>query len=190
MIVEEAGHVDCSVVWWANSSGRFEETYRLNPQRYESLRNTEDESTFLRNVRKQFTQTYGPTSQKTCLLSAKTGLQNETFDAMSFPVDRSVNLRTSLADLSLQCSLSLFFSGQGGRLLSSSLNLYLNRRCGEHSTLPSNVSLSVTPTHRNTRTHVSCGKVSSEWALALKKKSYTYSLHGAESFLRSQLVSS
>lgn len=64
--------IDISIAWllrkqvswivprccWAYSSGRFEETYRLNPKRFESLPNTEDEgSTFLRNVGKQFTQT-------------------------------------------------------------------------------------------------------------------------------------
>jgi len=75
-------------------------------------------------------------------------------------------------------SLSLSLSGQGGQLLLSSLNLYLNRRCGEHSTLLSLVC--VTPTHRNThtRTYVSSGKVSSEYpslpfaAVALQKKRY------------------
>jgi hypothetical protein len=79
------------------------------------MSNTEDEgSTFLRNVRKQFTQTYDPTTQNTCLLSAKTGLQNETFGAVSFPVDKSVKLRTSLVDLSLQYSLSLSLNKEVG----------------------------------------------------------------------------
>jgi hypothetical protein len=37
-------------------------------------------------------------------------LENETFSAMSFQVDKSVNLRTWLDDLALQYSLSLSVS--------------------------------------------------------------------------------